>query len=321
MKYHSCKYIESGINFHFEHIKPCCSIFYGPIFVSQYKGEKINWKTIQEKRNLIREEFKKGNINESCKKCYCLQYDDWNDNPQINCIHIYHWLHCNCGCTYCSNIKFTKGEYSPKAKKSDYYDLLPILKEMSKEKMIAENSDINFVGGEPTVLKEFDGILKLLLKHNPQNVSILTSAIKYSKSVEKCIKANKGNLVISLDSGCAETYFKIKRVEEFGNVVKNIKKYLSSCKSAIERIQLKYIILEKLNDNIEEIEKFLQLAKGINLKRVRFDVEFCHSMHSGKKIPEHLYSLFEYAQKRCIDLNLKLETFDLVDTILEKGHY
>lgn len=321
MKYYSCKYIESGINFNFEHIKPCCSIFWGPTFVSQYKGEKINWKTIQEKRNLIREEFKKGNINESCQKCHYLKLDEWNDNPKINCIHIYHWIHCNCGCTYCSNITFTKGKFDTKTKKSDYYDLLPILKEMAKEKIIEEKSEINFVGGEPTVLKEFDNILKLLLKHNPRDIAVLTSGIKYSKLVEKCIKEEKGNVVISLDSGCADTYLKIKRVNEFNNVIKNVKRYIDSYKLALERVLLKYIILENLNDNKEEIEKFLQIAKETKVKRVRFDVEFCHSMNSDKKIPEHFYGLFEYVKNRCTDLDLQLETFELVDTILEKGHY
>lgn len=321
MKYYSCEFIEGGMNFHYEHIKPCCSVLWGPTFVSHYKGEDINWEIIQEKRNQLRKDYQNNKILESCKMCHSLRYEEWDVNPKVNFIHICHWLHCNCGCTYCSNIEVTKAEVSSLVKKSDYYDLLPILKEMSQSKMIAENADIFFVGGEPTMLEEFDELLDLLMEHNPRDIVILTSAIKYSDSIEKWIKADKANLSISLDSGCAETYLKIKRVPEFDNVINNIKKYMDACKYAGWRFQLKYILIEKVNDNIEEIEKFLLLAKEMRVRRVRLDVEFCHSMKTGKKIPKHYYELYDYMKQRTQELEIQYESYELVNQILERGHY
>lgn len=323
MKYYSCKFLESGINFNFEHIKPCCSVFFGPLFIDQYKGEKISWKNIQEKRNSIREDFKNNKICEFCKKCPDLKYEDWDINPKIDFIHIYHWVHCNCGCVYCANINSTKGEFSPVIRKSDYYDLFPILKEMFVDEMIAENAEICFVGGEPTVLEEFDDIVDLFLANNPKQLNILSSGIRYSETIEKCFKVDKLNLIISLDSGSPETFLKIKKVPEFNSVVNNVRKYVGLTESASHRIQLKYIILEKLNDNVEEIEKFLQITKEININRVRLDIEYCHGFYKskGKEIPLHFYKLFDYTEQRCKELNFEYETCELVNQILARGHY
>lgn len=321
-KYYSCKYLQSGIHFQYQRVKPCCSIKEGPVFIENYKGEPINWDDIQRQRQQVKEIFKSGQIYEACKGCFELKEDYWEEKNYIDTLFFFHWTHCNCGCIYCVNKFLTKGEYSEEVKKSQYYDVLPILKDMSDKNLIGKNADIRCLGGESTVLEEFEPIIDLILENDPQIISFLTSGIKHSTAIEKAIKQNKALIVISIDSGCAETYKKIKRVDKFNDVIENIKKYLSYSKELVNYFTLKYILVEKVNDNIEELEKWLQLSSNLGIKNVRLDFDYSKILdRTQSNVPENYYDLFKYIKQRTNELNLNLESYEFIDELLEKKHY
>lgn len=321
-KYYSCPNIESGLHFFHKQVKACCSIKEGPIFVNNYKGELLDWDEIQKKRQEVREILKSGQIYENCKGCFELKEDYWEEKNCIETLFIFHWTHCNCGCTYCANIHLTKGAYSDEVRKSEYYDVLPAIKDLMDKKLIAKNADIRCLGGELTVLEEFEPVIDLLMDNDPQAVSFLTSAIKHSPIIEKATKQNKAMIVISIDSGCEETYNRIKRVNKFNEVVANVKRYIDSSDTAAEKLILKYILVERVNDNIEEIEKWLQLSVKIGVKNVRLDLDYCKFLDGLQSfVPEHYYDLYKYVKERAKDLNLILQSYQFIDDLLEKKYY
>ena len=76
---------------------------------------------------------------------------------------------------------------------------------------------------------------------------------------------------VSLDSGSAEVYKRVKGVDGFDIVIDNLRKY---DQVANKNIDLKYIIFD-LNNDIIEINKFLLFAKSLkNLRAVEFSFDF-----------------------------------------------
>lgn len=322
MKYTSCYDLQAGIHFNFKDLRCCCSIQKGHAFIEDYKGKKIDWNYIRSERKKIIENCKNGIFPSGCIGCPKLEEKEWDENYKIEQIYIFHWTHCNCGCIYCVNMDKTKGLYNSKAKKSEYYDLLPVVKDLIKRKEVSSSPNIFCLGGEAGVLKEFEEIINCFLKNGINNIIFLTSGIKHIKSIEKALQQVDTDIIISIDSGCKETYKKIKRVDEFENVIENIKKYANSSQNADNSITLKYIIVENKNDTIEDLEKWLLLTKELNLSRVRLDLDYSKMLKgSESNVPEHYYKLFEYFKKRTIELNLNASSFEFIDELLKKGHY
>ncbi len=325
-KKYYCPFIANGIHFAHDKIRFCSANKQGPLIAENYKGEKINWDELYYKRLELLKQFEEGILPPSCNGCFNLS----NPNIQnkvgtptkkvINQLYVSNWLHCNTACTYCVNKHLTNSHHDKKIKKSEFYDLYPIVKEMIDNKILEKESIITFSGGEPTVLKEFDDLLKIIANHVEHPINVLSSGIRYNKEIEKQLKNGKVLLVVSIDSGTRETYKQIKRVDEFKNVVNNLKKYAKASKTANQYITSKYILIDKVNDNLEEIEKWLVLSRKINLKNVRLDVEYSNSALNAKAIPKHYYDIFSFVKTKTKELDLNLESIDQVNQILEKGY-
>lgn len=326
MKDINCPSVEEGIAFFYDHIRFCCSNVLGPKIIDNYKGEIIDWELFRYKTNEFKKTFAKGQVPECCANCYQIELFKSkdivaNDTNQIKKLFISHWQHCNAGCLYCSNMQITKGEIDQKIKKSAYYDVFPVIKQMVSKKILSPDAQVTISGGEPTVLKEFKDLINLLVDYVKNPIHIPTSAIIYDKSIEKCLKKNKCYLVISIDSGTAETFHKIKRVPYFEKVVANIRRYLKSSPFAKESIVLKYILMKGVNDNVEELEKWLIVAKELKIRDVELAIDYSyHLMLKSEPIPKHYYQMHEYIQNKASELGLRLFASDQTKELLTKGH-
>lgn len=322
MKYTCCKYMHNGLRLNFDSINVCCSMFPGPILHEDFKGEKINWESIEKKRFKAIENCKKGIIPENCTGCIHLREEEWNDEDKINEVFLLNHTHCNCSCVYCVNHYITKGKVTRKVQKSEYYDAYPLLLEAYKQKRLSKNMTLHCLGGEPGVLEETGKILKLFIKNGLNHVYCVTSGINYIKEMETVFKKYNGEVVISLDCGCRETYKKIKRVDKFDEVVKNIKKYLKASKGKPEHVMVKYILTENYNDNVEEIDRFFKLLTDFGLNQTRIDVDYnktCLGIHD--ELPKHFNFLYNYFKKKAQENNIKLNQYCVMEKIFEENHY
>ena len=322
-EYVSCRHLHGGITFMHGAIRTCCSHKQGVTFFENYKGEPIDWKKVDEQRKKVIKDCKKGILPENCKGCIDLEKKKWDDSQLIDDLYFNYWDHCNCGCVYCvaaQHATFLQTEKS----KSKYYSVLEHVKELYKNNMISKNAHIELVGGDLTVLDEAEDLINLCLDNGVGRFSFHSSCIYYSNGIERALKeAPSVDMDFSLDCGSRELYQKIKRIDAFDQVVENVKRYLNASEQAKNAIIAKYILVDGLNDNIEEVEKWLTLMHSIGIKNTKIDVNFKRFFpefhHEDPTVPTHYYDIYNHYKKRIEELGIKDHCWEFSRRVLEEG--
>lgn len=240
-----------------------------------YKGEIIDKKTLFTKMHEFSDYFLRGDCPEECKGCFQIKEADWDESCYIDYITITHFSACNADCIYCSN------NLAPEERTNDSYEIMPFLKYLKSEGVIKDNCEIHIGGGELTIYKECDELLEEFGMNGSTKIFIPTNAIRYSENLHKALVSGSAHIIVSLDSGCRETYKKIKRVDAFDRVISNLKKYSEDMK--VTKISLKYIILPGVNDNEKEFNKFTDIAKEINAYTI-IDIDARYLRNANNKI-------------------------------------
>ncbi len=184
-----------------------------------------------------------------------------------------------------------------------------------------ENLKAEFQGGNISLLKEFEPLMREFYAHNCDDFVILMNAIKYIPILEKIGNNGKSHICISLDAGTKETFQKIKNIDAFDRVIENIK---TLRKNSQAQISLKYIIIKDVNDNMEELEKFLNIVKEIgNVNPAYLEIDYNNTLLSQGirfNIPEHYYEMFDYAEKFCKENNINYRLFPYTKSLLDRGY-
>jgi len=174
-------------------------------------------------------------------------------------------------------------------------------------------------GGEITISPEFEELLSILLDYVNSRIEIISSGIKYCKSIEDGFSKDKLSMLISLDSGTKETYKKIKNVDCFDSVVSNIKRYIDVSDNAKQFITLKYIIVDGVNDNINEISEFFNIVSILGVKTVRLDVDSLkYNLNKKIKVPSYYAELYKFFETKANELNIMLFSSEQDKAILNK---
>ncbi len=200
-----------------------------------------------------------------CRGCIFLEKQIVPKLPydyNINFITINHFTKCNSNCVYC-----IYGDLGPKTQDIKYH-LLPILKQMLKQKMLKQQGFLfNWGGGEPTICSEFKDIVKFAYD-NKLRQAINSSGVEFSDIILDGLKDGAISIQISPDAGTAETYKSIKRQDNFDDVWYNIKKY------AIypDMLFVKYIFFS-LSANETDVVKFIDLCVESGVKNIVIDCE------------------------------------------------
>lgn len=306
-----------------ERIMSCCCGEIGPIYYEKYKNEKITFDYLYKIKEHALNVLSSGYIdNIPCKNCFYLRekkaYDEVSKT--YNWINVSHWTACNCGCIYCARINDSKGIITKNPTKSEYYDFLPFLKQLYKNELLdRENLKACIQGGDISVLKEFKPIVQEFLKNGIKEFHILTNNTVYQPIIKELIDADKASIVTSLDCGTRETYYKIKRVDKFNDYVNNLKKYATS--KNIARIVVKYILIENVNDNIEEITKFLELMSSIGVHVIEFSIDYKYVLFTDidkKPLPQHYKDLFVYFKNMCDEKGFSMVMWPKVEYVVNK---
>ena len=147
------------------------------------------------------------------------------------------------------------------------------------------------------MLKELDAVLDLV-HESRWGMAFHTNGIVYSEKAAMTVSNNKASIInVSLDSGTRETYKKIKRVDMFDRVVANLCKYADAgC-----GIHLKYILLSGYNDNIDEVNAFINIAADIGVRKVILSwnqYDYCDGVSNNTgSIPcltEYMFCIYSY---------------------------
>ena len=183
--------------------------------------------------------------------------------------------------------------------------------------LIRRGGAIGFGGGEPTILPEFDKLIKLFLKNGFDDMRVPSSGIKYSSAIAKGIETGQLSVVVSIDSGCRETYKKIKQIDAYEKVCKNLKKYSKAQKRFFNVIS-KYIIIPEVNDTKEEIDKWLQFNRENKILVLIIDIENSWlNKYRNDKPDERIIDLIRYVQFKAREMKfVRLEICDRAKYLL-----
>lgn len=311
MKSYYCKRLYEEINFDAENVYVCCGKSLGPSFetpqkkcthnttinINKYCNKLIDWKLSSARKAYI------GNVSENCKNCIELEEREITTSDfllmkifpnlktkkfKIKNIIVKSFRQCELSCIYCLERRYTQGKKVKIKTKSDFYNLLPIFDALTNQNLLDKKElRIEFQGGSISVWDEFLPMLNKIKDLGINNVMYHTNAVTFIPEIAELARTTNSTMSISIDCGCKESYKKIKGDDLFDNVIENIIKY----ENAGISISVKYIIVRNLNDNLEEINKFLNLMKEIrtNAKNkdnisIMFDIDFRESLAENKYI-------------------------------------
>lgn len=297
--------LEHGLALGHNDITNCCMYYSNDsgniLFSKAFWKKGFSLDSILEQKKKIKENAKNNIFPDGCLNCPNLTEKEWEDNSLINYLIITHWTKCNCGCIYCY---FDSGKkYFQKFKNKS---VLPLLKEMAKRKMFAQDTIITIIGGEIGELKEFDELMRFCLRQNFAKIIVNSSCIKYKSIISEGLKQDKVEFIMSLDSGNKELYKKIKRVNKFDTVVNNLRRYANAQNLKKNMVCVKYIILPKINDTEEQIGEWAKLCSDIGIKHIIIDIETSYFMKNQNKLPKYIYDLISFTEKKAEELNLEL---------------
>ncbi len=309
MKYLSCRYIEHGVDFEHRRLETCCFTCHtgggGITLLPQYNGESVDWDSIFQKKREYRKRHREGNLSPQCLGCVFLEEKEWDEDDYINFLQFNHWTLCNSKCVYCYAVQ-NRDFYA----KLVPYNVVPIIKDLVERNILRPGGEVSFGGGEPTIYEDFEELIDILTENKFYNMRIHSSGIKFSPAIERAIKAGLLNVVVSVDSGSPEVYRQIKQVDQYHNVIENLRRYAEANTNGHGLMTSKYIIIPNVNDNISEIENWIQQTVNVGGKWLALDIEDVWYKMNRATISEYYEGLIDYVIKRANELGLRWELYD-----------
>lgn len=281
----TCKYIEKGSCFALDGVRSCVSgTINAPLLVAT---EELNAGTVTYEKVVERRQALIAAINGlaegdtgSCLTCANLVEKPFKDvdlsclggEPLTAGMNIQYYTACNQRCIFCC---FAKTSQLIKAQ----YDMLEYLELFRKAGKLRGNNWIDFSGGEPAMLKEFDKVLNYLLDHNLGTVVVYSNASLFSQTIHDALKNDRIILTTSLDTGLASTYAKIRRSNTFPKVIRNLIRYRNT---GTQRLWLKYVICEE-NRTEDDLWSFVLTMLALRPNKVMICPDF---PYGEREIPE-----------------------------------
>lgn len=307
----SCKFIERGLTFMPHGIHSCVvNTFKSPMLLTseEVNDGKLTYERIVEERWKLFHAINSGNKKLAgeclgCKELYECKYNDVDMSKLggvIMCIQ--HYSMCNLRCRYCyftvSN-DFVPPQYS-------FSRITNLIEEFKERKAIVGGTWINFSGGEPALLNDFEEGLIKLQESGLGHVCVFSNSVKYSPSIAKYLAKNSITLTTSFDAGTVSTYKDLRGADVLQKVVDNIILYK---KTGTSRLFLKYIITER-NCNEDDLMAFVFLMVAIKPDCVYIIPEF---PYGDKEIPDEFITFgarLWYNLKKYGNLNIHIQTDD-----------
>lgn len=294
-----CPRIYEDISFLPFNIHKCCHCSrmpYSPPVITPFPFNNFNFDEYL--THLDRIMNSNQGVNAVCRGCKFLTRQVVPPLPyekQITFLTINHFTKCNSNCIYCAIGRKTE---------DIRYRLLPIIKQMIKQKTINDNCLINWGGGEPLLCSEFEQIAEFFHK-NKIRQAINSSGIEFSNVILDGLKDGSMSIQISPDSGTEETYKKIKRQNNFYKVWENIKKYAQYP----DMLFVKYIFFS-MSANENDVRQFIEKCKEAGVKHIVIDCE-SNSANNPRSpfgnITDEIINLAILMKKLAIENNIAYE--------------
>jgi len=273
----SCKYIESGIRFLSEGVVCCCAnTLQSPVIITEeeMRSGKVNYDLVVERRKELFEALNGLNNHNpgSCAICnvkYETEYKNVNfenlgGHGMPSGFNIQHFTLCNFKCKYCCLAQSNDCE-PPR-----YDNIIEFIEEFRTRNKLVRGEWIEYNGGEPTLLKDFEKILNYLLKYDIGNIGMFSNSSIFSEAIYNGLKENKITLMTSLDAGTPSTFKMLRGVDAFQTVIQNLIRYK---KSGTNKLWIKYILCDE-NMNEDDLFGFIFAMIAIKPNKVYIAPKF-----------------------------------------------
>ena len=262
-KFKVCKYLEDSLYLAPDEIRACCQRFFykGKMrgdakLIKVAKGKTPTVEEIKAARVKIFNEIQK-NENKDCEGCKYLT--EVEEKPKItanvNHLSIEHHTFCNLRCNYCSPL-FYGG-------KKPNYDVVKFTSDFAQQGMFSDCNQVVWGGGEPTLDKSFELVVKNINKNVSPKVyhRVFTNSVRFSKPLKNFLDQGLVKITTSIDAGSEEVFKIVRGRKKFNEVFENLKIY---AEKKPEYVTIKYIFTDE-NSSKEEIDLFVQKIKEFNL--------------------------------------------------------
>lgn len=302
--YKSCPWAEHGINFNFNYIENCSMGFQKggrPPILMKYNGQDFDFTKIFKIKEKIRRHNRSGKVYQSCEGCLNLIEKEWNKENYIDHLNFDNITKCHSNCIYC-HTSLNKKFYN----EFKHYKVLPTVKYLLENNLLRPGGEIMFGGGEPTLSEEFEELVNLLLDRGFINFKVHSTGALYSKAIERALKEDKMELIVSPDAGTYEMYKKIKRTEFFDIVWENLAKYASVQGNNKTQVKAKYIIIPFINNDKEHVLDFYKKVEEMNIKSIRIEIAvgWYRKFRNDKKALLPFFRFLKFTQDEAKKLNI-----------------
>ena len=313
MTFKCCSGLKHGLFFAKDAIYTCQNLYCMKSeekIVSDYRGElPIAEKIIEYKKKKI-QEFKEGRIPDCCLNCPECREDNWDETIAINQYTFFHYSKCSSNCNYCESMD-NKALYNS----FQEYKVVPILEELKKNGCLDFNGYTSFWCGEATEIAEFEDIINFFLENNQGYYHIHTSGLFYNKSIETLLKNAGAEICIVLDSSDKETFLRIKGIDKYDVVWDNIRKY-NFAKKDYNLVSLKYVFSPGINDNQNQIEKWLEKVVQEGIKKVVLDLDGRYLYYNKKRMPASLPEKVTFIKNFCKENDVSIDIYGILQDFL-----
>ena len=260
--YASCPWIEGGVSFIPGRLRVCpnTNIRGGTPGLVPFSEGPLPVKDILARRDLIRRANRLGCF-EPCTSCAFRVTRSWETRPYaFDLLCIAHATACNLACGYCHSIPEARYLQNPKSVPRLY----PTIAALIADGHLAPGARVQWGGGEPTILREFDALFGLLGRHRAYS-EVYSSGVRVPEVLLDGMAQDRAGVMISLDAGTPETYARTKGRAVFDRVVANVARY---ARVNPGRTILKMIVSEM---NLGEVLQFLDVAERAGVRIVCHD--------------------------------------------------
>jgi pyruvate-formate lyase-activating enzyme len=275
--YPSCQWLEGGLAFDWRSLHACLVIHHnrGFPFLGHFNGGTVDVRAVLAARaGIIRENQAGGH--EACRGCPNLVTKKWPEpRYPFRLLGIAQFARCNIECSYCylhwqDPAVFADG-YTP-------YAVMPVIRDLIRDGLLDPRATVDWGGGEPTLYREFDDVLRLLTERGAVTF-IHTNGTRLPRPIRDGLATKRIHIICSVDAGTRQTWKLIKKKDLLEVVWDNLGQYIrSGC-----RVILKYIMMPE-NCSERELTTFLSRAVRIGARELVLDIDYTNPHPSPQVI-------------------------------------
>ena len=274
--YYSCYEIN---NFHLvfngrvdtgnQFISLCCEpIENRPTVALQETGKATIEHFLSMRANLISESISSKTSHScanGCSNCVNYRQSRWKNDGLIHYVNLSIYpAPCNCKCIYCV-FKNDVKTFNKESILNYYEKVFDTLDYAQKAGLIAVDAVWQISSGEITIHPFKNKILDIVKN---KTTSFLTNCFNFDEKIGENLSSNPlSNINLSIDCGTPETWFKIKGFNNFKNIINNLLEYRKLVRRN-NQIELKYIILPGINDNIKDFASLIDIMKTLSINEL-----------------------------------------------------